>query len=93
LPGKTLADGLRFISADKDTNAMVSVVDMIKNIIIYVEHDDNIAGLYWDNIVVNPVASLPKGEHEEAVSEGEDDSEDDPDFLDSDNEIEGRVFL
>ena len=60
LPGKDVADGLRVISNDSDTNVMVSVVDRVKNLVVYFDHDDNIAGLDFDDIVVNPVAELPK---------------------------------
>ncbi|CAN6237377.1 unnamed protein product [Urochloa humidicola] len=60
LPGKTLADGLRIVSTDGDTNVMVSVVDRFKNLVIYLDHDNTIAGMLWDDIVANPMATLPK---------------------------------
>lgn len=60
LPGKDLADGLRIILSDSDTNVMMSVVDRIKNLVVYLDHDDNILGLNFDDIIVNPVAELPK---------------------------------
>ncbi|CAN6304667.1 unnamed protein product [Urochloa humidicola] len=61
LPGKEIADGLRVIISDSDTNVMVSVVDRIKNLVVYFDHDDMIAGLdFLDDIVLNPIAELPK---------------------------------
>ena len=48
------------ISNDLDTNVMVSVVDRVKNLVVYFDHDDNIAGLDFDDIVLNLVADLPK---------------------------------
>jgi hypothetical protein len=39
---------------------MVSVVDRAKNLMVYFDHDDNIAGLDFDDILVKPVAHLPK---------------------------------
>jgi len=60
LPGKDLADGLRVIANDLDTNVMVSVVDRVKNLVLYFDHDDIIAGLDFDDILVNPVAYLSK---------------------------------
>ena len=60
LPGKDLADGLRVIANDSDTNVMVSVVDRVKNLVLYFDHDDIIAGLDFDDILVNPVAYLSK---------------------------------
>ncbi|CAO2194395.1 unnamed protein product, partial [Urochloa humidicola] len=58
MPGKTLADGLRFITSDGDTNVMVSVVDRVKNLVLYLDHDDHIAGL--DDIVANVGEKLPQ---------------------------------
>lgn len=110
LPGKTISDGLRIISTDNDTNVMVSVVDRVKDLVIFLDHDDNIDGINWDDIVANPITSLPKVNREEKGAgeklpdfysnlnskmddvpaeelEVEDDS-DDPDFVDSDYEIE-----
>lgn len=60
LPEKTLADGLRIIAGDHDTNVMALVADKHKNLVVYVDHDDNIGGLSWDDIVTNPVVELPK---------------------------------
>jgi len=60
LPGKELAEGLRVISSDSDTRVMVSVVDRVKNLVVYFDHDDNIAGLDFDDITVNPASELPK---------------------------------
>ncbi|CAO2194483.1 unnamed protein product [Urochloa humidicola] len=60
LPGKTLADGLRVIISDHDTTVMASVVDKYKTLIVYVDHDDNMGGFNWDDVVANPVCDLPK---------------------------------
>ena len=60
LPGNTLADGLRIISQDKDTNAMTSIVSKVKNLVVYFDHDDIAGGIIWDDIVANLVAELPK---------------------------------
>ncbi|KAL6615789.1 hypothetical protein ACP70R_038059 [Stipagrostis hirtigluma subsp. patula] len=60
LPGKTLEDGLRIISSDEDTLVMASIVEKVKTFVLYFDHDDNIAGLNWDDIVANPIATLPE---------------------------------
>ena len=60
LPGKTLADGLRVLAGDHDINVMAAVVDKYKNMEVYFDHDDNIGGLDWDDIVLNPVDLLSK---------------------------------
>lgn len=59
LPGKKLADGLRVIATDSDTNAMCSVVHCVKNLVVYFDHDDSIAWAPWDDNVANSVAQLP----------------------------------
>jgi hypothetical protein len=42
LPGKTLADGLRLVSSDSDTNAMAY---RVKNLVIYFDHEDSLVTL------------------------------------------------
>ena len=59
LPQKTIADGLRLIESDRDTIVMANMVDWFKTLIVYLDQDgfeDNT----WDDIVLNPVAELPK---------------------------------
>ena len=50
LPAKTLADGLRLVCTDSDTNVMASVVDRVKILVT----------LEWDGVIANPAADLPK---------------------------------
>jgi hypothetical protein len=110
LPGRAIADGLRNISTDGDTNVMVSVIDKVKNLEIYIDHDDNISWINWDDITANPISSLPKvlsprkaGEKppdfysnlnssmddvQNEHSNGDDNDSDDPDFVDSDYDVE-----
>jgi hypothetical protein len=40
LLGKDLANGLRIILTDGDTNVMCSVVDRLKNLPVYTDHED-----------------------------------------------------
>jgi len=60
LPGKDLADGLRIVTNDSDTNAMASVVDRVKTLVVYIDHDESFRGIDWDDVVINPSAKLPK---------------------------------
>ena len=57
---KSLADGLRILLEDKDTNAMSSIVSKFKNFVVYFDHIDIADGVNWDDIAANPVADIPK---------------------------------
>ena len=60
LPTKTLADGLRLVCTDSDTNVIASVVDRVKNLVIYFDHEDSLVTMEWDDVIANPAADLPK---------------------------------
>ena len=60
LPGKTLADGLRLIVSDTDTNVMATCAEDVKNLIVYFVHEDMFREVDWYDVVVNPVTELPK---------------------------------
>lgn len=60
LPGKDLSDELRIVASDTDTLVMSSLVHKLKNLVVYLDHDDNLSELNWEDIVENPNASLPK---------------------------------
>ncbi|KAL6868193.1 hypothetical protein ACP4OV_015038 [Aristida adscensionis] len=60
LPGMELENGLRIIDLDHDTNVMASVVHKVRNLVVYVDHNGNIGGDPWDDVVANPIATLPK---------------------------------
>ncbi|KAL6662111.1 hypothetical protein ACP70R_001495 [Stipagrostis hirtigluma subsp. patula] len=101
-----ISDGLRIISSDEDTSIMRQVAYKVKNLVLYFDHHNHI-GSNWEDIVIDPVAELPKVLNPIKMSAVEkragdkpksdeahlhdsdsDDSEDDPEFVDSDNEIE-----
>ena len=53
LPGKEIADGLRIIVSDSDTNVMAAVVDRFKNLVVYFDHNVRISGFEWDDIIAS----------------------------------------
>ena len=53
LPGKEIADGLRIIVSDSDTNVMAAVVDRFINLVVYFDHNDSISGFEWDDIIAS----------------------------------------
>lgn len=58
LPRKTLADGLRVIASDHDTNVMASVIQKFRTLVVFIDHDDNTGGLDWEDVVANQVVIL-----------------------------------
>jgi hypothetical protein len=60
LPGKSLANGLRLIVSDTDTNVMATCGEDVKNLVVYFVHEDIFSEGVWDDVVANPVTELPK---------------------------------
>ena len=52
--------GLGSFVGDLDTNAMCSIGDRIKTLVVYLDHEDTFVCLNQDDIVVNPVCELQK---------------------------------
>jgi len=60
LPSLSLSEGLRVVESDSDTLVMASLVHRVKTFVVYVDHDGTLDGFNWDDIVANPIASLPR---------------------------------
>lgn len=45
LPGTDFSDGLRIIGSDSETRLMVSVLNKVRNFVVFFDHDDNISGI------------------------------------------------
>ncbi|XP_066322731.1 uncharacterized protein [Miscanthus floridulus] len=60
LPGLSLSEGLRMVESTSDTLVMASLVHKVKTFVVYVDHDGTLDGFNLDDIVANPIASLPK---------------------------------
>ncbi|CAN6356813.1 unnamed protein product [Urochloa humidicola] len=92
LPGKNLSDGLRIVCSDEETLIMSQLANRVKNFILYFDHHSHASNNNWEDVVMNPVASLPKVLSPRKVDyigkqAEDDDGEDseDLDFYDSDN--------
>ncbi|CAO2144664.1 unnamed protein product [Urochloa humidicola] len=83
LPGKQVADGLRVISTDSDTNVMCQVADKVKNLVVYFDHDDIVQ---TKDCVTGQVTDF-LGVVQEKSNGIEDGSNDDTEFFDSDFEF------
>lgn len=51
LPGRTLADGLRIIASNHDTNVMALVIEKCKTLVVYVDHEASRGDCPWDDVV------------------------------------------
>lgn len=60
LPGKDLYDGLRIISSDDDTLVMRSCVVKVKDLVLYLDHANQVRGLPVEEVVINHVGEFPK---------------------------------
>jgi hypothetical protein len=55
-----LSTGLRLIESNKEAQMMKQVAFKVKNYVGYVDHYNTINSNNWEDIVFNPIASLPK---------------------------------
>ena len=87
LPEQDLSTGLRLIASDKEAQIMKQVAFKVKNYVLYMDHYNTVDGNNWEDIVYNPIATLPKvpAPARTECADG-DDSEcsSDVDFVDSD---------
>ena len=54
-------DGLRIIESNDDTLVMKQIVGRVNNFVLYLDQYNQIGNNnIWDDVVINPVADLPK---------------------------------
>ena len=102
LPELDLSTGLRIIDSDGETNIMKQVAYKVKNFVLYFDQYDLLAGNMWEDIVVNPIESLPKvlsprkvpaGIHvDEGTKYYDNEGSSDVDFVDSDYELDDGMM-
>jgi hypothetical protein len=92
-----LSTGSRLIESDKEAQIMKQVAFKVKNYVFYMDHYNIIDSNNWEDIVFNPIATLPKVISPTKVSvppstdaDDGDDSEgsSEVDFVDSDYEVD-----
>ncbi|EAZ36776.1 hypothetical protein OsJ_21113 [Oryza sativa Japonica Group] len=104
LPGKTFSDGLRRINSDASTNSMVALAPRFRTLLLYVDHQDILESINWDDVALSTPASIPivasrerstmnRKDSDVKPIEGHDIDDDDdidvdPDFVDSDYEAD-----
>ncbi|OEL21471.1 hypothetical protein BAE44_0017511, partial [Dichanthelium oligosanthes] len=60
LLGNDLSNGLLIIIPDEETLVMKQVTNRVKTFVLYYDHYNYIANNNWEDIVLNPISSLPK---------------------------------
>ena len=55
-----LSTGLRLIESDKEAQIMKQVAFKVKNYVLYMDHYNITDSNNWEDIVFNPIATLPK---------------------------------
>ena len=104
LPGKTFSDGLRRINSDASTNSMVVLAPRFRTLLLYVDHQDILESINWDDVALSTPASIPivasrerstmnRKDSDVKPIEGHDIDDDDdidvdPDFVDSEYEAD-----
>lgn len=113
LPGKQINDGLRSLRCDADTNSMVALIPRFRNLVVYVDHQDIVDNINWDELAISSTVTLPVMTSQKTtlvvekradknsidvettsevtalpISDHDEDTEVDPNFVDSDYEID-----
>lgn len=59
LPGKQISDGLRRLRSDADSNSMVALIPRFRNLVVYVDHQDIMDNINWDELAISSMVPLP----------------------------------
>lgn len=60
LPGKTFSDGLRRINSDASTNSMVALAPRFRTLLLYMDHQDILESINWDDVALSTPASIQR---------------------------------
>jgi len=92
LPELDLSTGLRLIESNKEAQIMKQVAFKVKNYVLYMDHYNTVDDNKFEDIVLNPIATLPAviSHRKMHVPSDGDDSEasSDVDFVDSDYAVD-----
>ncbi|KAK3144103.1 hypothetical protein QOZ80_4AG0308850 [Eleusine coracana subsp. coracana] len=90
LSGKGLGDGLHVVSSDDETVIMKQLADKVKNFVLYFDHHNYIGSSAWEDVHNQPeFYNNVEDKAENVVNASDsDDSIDDPNFIDSDYDVE-----